>query len=187
MRIGPYTHEEFMEEARKFHGYPAPGLLIGGYMVELARSHMPEGVLYDAISETPQCLPDAIQMLTPCTIGNGWLRIINLGLYAMSLFDKHTGKGIRVHLDADKLDPWPNIKIWLLKTRPKREQDSEQLQEEIRNAAVSILTARPVCVREDLLGRRNKGDIVRCAMCGEPHPAAFGQICRSCQGESPYL
>ena len=110
MRIGPYTHEEFMEEARKFHGYPAPGLIIGGYMVELARSHMPHGVLYDAISETTYCLPDAIQLLTPCTAGNGWLRILNLGLYAMSLYDKRNGRGVRVRLDVDKLDPYPAVK-----------------------------------------------------------------------------
>lgn len=41
MSIGSRTHEEFMEEARAFHGYPAPGLIIGGYMVELAKRHMP--------------------------------------------------------------------------------------------------------------------------------------------------
>ena len=29
MRLGQWTHEEFMEVARKFHGYPAPGLIIG--------------------------------------------------------------------------------------------------------------------------------------------------------------
>lgn len=51
-----------MEVARKFHGYPAPGLIIGAYMVELAKSHMPGGVLYDAVSETSYCLPDAIQL-----------------------------------------------------------------------------------------------------------------------------
>ena len=63
MSIGSRTHEEFMEEARAFHGYPAPGLIIGGYMVELAKRHMPEGVLYDAVSETAHCLP----FPTPCS------------------------------------------------------------------------------------------------------------------------
>lgn len=186
MRIGPYTHEEFMEEARKFHGYPAPGLIIGGYMVELARSHMPRGVLYDAISETTYCLPDAIQLLTPCTAGNGWLRILNLGLYAMSLYDKREGRGVRVCLDVDKLDAYPAIKAWFLKTTPKKEQDTDQLQEEIYEAGISILSARDIEVKPDFLGRRDKGNIVRCALCGEPHPAAFGTVCRSCQGDSPY-
>ena len=87
MSIGSRTHEEFMEEARAFHGYPAPGLIIGGYMVELAKRHIPEGVLYDAISETAHCLPDAVQMLTPCTVGNGWLRVLPFGIYALTLYD----------------------------------------------------------------------------------------------------
>lgn len=186
MRIGPFTHEEFMEEARKFHGYPAPGLIIGGYMVELAKSHMPHGVLYDAISETTYCLPDAIQLLTPCTIGNGWMRILNLGLYAMSLFDKLEGKGVRVHLDVKKLEEYPHIKSWFLKMIPKREQDTDQLQEEIYEAGISILTAQPIAINREMLGRRDKGNIVLCAICGEPHPALFGTVCRSCQGESPY-
>ena len=186
MRIGPYTHEEFMEEARKFHGYPAPGLIIGGYMVELARSHMPHGVLYDAISETTYCLPDAIQLLTPCTAGNGWLRILTLGLYAMSLYDKRNGRGVRVRLDVDKLDPYPAVKAWFLKTTPKREQDTDQLQEEIYEAGIAILSAQDIEVKPDYLGRRDKGNIARCAVCGEPHPAAFGTVCRSCQGDSPY-
>jgi formylmethanofuran dehydrogenase subunit E len=41
--IGPYSFEEFKERAAAFHGYPAPGLLIGGYMVEMARRGLPEG------------------------------------------------------------------------------------------------------------------------------------------------
>ena len=105
MSIGSRTHEEFMEEARAFHGYPAPGLIIGGYMVELAKRHMPEGVLYDAVSETAHCLPDAVQLLTPCTFGNGWLRVLPFGIYAVTLYDKATGEGVRVELDNDKLEP----------------------------------------------------------------------------------
>lgn len=96
MSIGSRTHEEFMEEARAFHGYPAPGLIIGGYMVELAKRHMPDGVLYDAVSETAHCLPDAVQLLTPCTFGNGWLRVLPFGIYAVTLYDKATGEGVRV-------------------------------------------------------------------------------------------
>jgi len=71
-----------------FHGYAAPGLIMGGFMVDIALSMMPEGVLFEAVSKTRNCLPDAIQLLTPCTIGNGWMRILNLGRYALSLYDK---------------------------------------------------------------------------------------------------
>ena len=186
MTIGSWTHDEFMEEARKFHGYPAPGLIIGGYMVEMARKALPENVLYDAISETVQCLPDAIQLLTPCTVGNGWLRIHNFGIYAVSLFNKHSGEGVRVHLDVDKLAPWPEIRAWFLKEKTKAQQDTEKLQQEIRDAGEAILTLTPVHLRTEALGHKGKGRVARCPLCGEWHPAAFGGICRSCQGESPY-
>ncbi len=186
MVIGPWTHDEFMEEARKFHNYPAPGLIIGGYMVEMARQALPQGILFDAISETSQCLPDAVQLLTPCTVGNGWLRIYNFGLYALSLFDKHTGEGVRVHLDVEKLTSFPEIRAWFLKEKKKVDQDTPRLQQEIREAGQSILTLRPVQLLPQALGHGGKGKIARCPLCGEWHPAAFGGICRSCQGESPY-
>jgi formylmethanofuran dehydrogenase subunit E len=48
-------------------------------MTDLACRHLPADGLFDAISETPKCLPDAIQLLTPCTIGDGWLTIVNEG------------------------------------------------------------------------------------------------------------
>ena len=47
-----YTFEEYREMVRQFHGYEAPGLLIGGFMVALAVQNMPKGVLFDAIAET---------------------------------------------------------------------------------------------------------------------------------------
>ncbi len=119
--IGPYTIDEFIEAAGRFHGYAAPGLILGGFMVHEARGYIPEGVLFDAISETAWCLPDAVQMLTPCTVGNGWLRIFNLGLYAVSLFDKFSGQGVRVAVETARLDAYPTIREWLFKLKPKKE------------------------------------------------------------------
>lgn len=186
MRIGPWTHDEFMEEARKFHGYPAPGLIIGGYMVTMAREALPQGILFDAISETVQCLPDAVQLLTPCTVGNGWLRIVNFGIYAVSLFNKHSGEGFRVRLDVSKLGPWPEIRAWFLKEKTKAQQDSNALQDQIREAGFKMLSIAPIVVRPDVLLHKGKGRVVACPLCGDWYPAGFGGICRSCQGESPY-
>lgn len=187
MHIGPWTHDEFMEEARKFHGYPAPGLIIGGYMVTMAREALPQGILFDAISETVQCLPDAVQLLTPCTVGNGWLRIVNFGIYAVSLFNKHTGEGFRVRLDVDKLGPWPEIRAWFLKEKTKAEQDTNSLQAQIREAGTRILSMAPIVVQPEMLLHKGKGKVVSCPLCADWYPASFGGICRSCQGESPYI
>ncbi len=185
--IPPFTFDEYLELSRQFHSYPAPGILVGGFMVAEAQRYIPEGTLYDAISETSWCLPDAIQILTPCTIGNGWLRILDLGVYALALFDKFTGDGIRVTLDPVKLKAWPHIHTWLFKTRGKQEQDSDQLRQDIREAGASLCSVEPVTLPPTFLRRRSKGEIARCRLCGDAYPARYGAICRRCQGEGPYV
>ena len=184
--IGNYNHEAFVEKVRSFHGYAAPGVLIGGFMVELARQQLAAGVLFEAVCESAHCLPDAIQLLTPCTVGNGRLRILNHGIYALALYDKRTGEGWQACLDVDKLGPYPEIKAWFLKEKSKKEQDGDQLEAEIREAGTAILSLRPVKLRRELLGHKSKGAIVRCPLCGASYPAIFGIICRPCQGETPY-
>lgn len=93
--------------SRNFTGNVAPGLVIGGSMIDLALRSMPEEILFDVICETFNCLPDAIQLLTPCTVGNGWLTVLDLGHFALTFYDKYTGEGIRVFLDSSKVSAWP--------------------------------------------------------------------------------
>lgn len=191
MLLGSYTHDEFMEVARQFHGYPAPGIIVGAYMTMMAvnevQPYLGEDKLFNAISETVQCLPDAIQILTPCTVGNGWLKICHNGRYSMSLFDKYTGRGVRVYIDYNKLDKYPGIKEWLMKERPKREQDTENLQAEIRAAKTDILSVEAIQATEEYYGRHGKGGIHCCAYCNEPIPKQEGILCKVCQGDSPYV
>ena len=33
--IGPYTYSEYLEQVRRFHGHTAPGVVVGGFMVDL--------------------------------------------------------------------------------------------------------------------------------------------------------
>ena len=124
MDIGEYTFEEFKQKAKDFHSYPAPGLLIGGYMVEAAKARLPEGILFEAMVESGKCLPDAVQLLTLCSIGNNWMKIKLLGRYAVSLYDKFTGEGFRVAIDQEKIAKWPEINGWFMKLTPKAEQDT---------------------------------------------------------------
>ena len=185
-RVGPYTWDQFLERVRQFHSYAAPGVLVGGVMVDMAMEQIPKGVLFNVICETPSCLPDSVQMLTPCTVGNGWLRVVNLGRYAVSLYDKYQGNGVRVHLDAGKLEGWGEIRAWYLKLKTKREQDSALLQEEIRRAGRGIYTLRPVQVKPGDMVRGSKGGISICRSCGEAYPTRDGDICLGCQGQAPY-
>lgn len=186
MRIGPHTFQEFKDMAAAFHGYPAPGLLIGGYMVEMAKAALPPDILFEAVVESKKCLPDAVQLLTLCSTGNGWMKIVNLGRYAVALFDKHSGKGVRVSVDLDALEAWPQIRGWFMKLVPKQEQDTNELFREIEAAGDSILRLEKITVQPRLLGHSHMARIEACPVCREAYPVSDGAICRGCQGEAPY-
>lgn len=188
MNIGPYSFEEYLTKVKSFHGNPAPGMLIGGFMVDLALKHMPAGEIYDALSETSSCLPDAVQLLTPCTTGNGWLRVIDVGRFALALYDKVEGKGIRVFLDIEKVNSWPEIRNWYLRLVPKKEQDLQRLLDEIREAGSTVCGLQEVVVQPHFLEKKVKGaPVVACPSCGEAYPEKHGPLCPACQGNSPYL
>ena len=182
-----YTFSEYMELARSFHCYAAPGLIIGGRMVDMALQQLPGGILFDAISETAHCLPDAIQLLTLCTTGNGWMKIVSLDRFALILYDKITGEGVRVFINSAALDAWPEIKTWFYKLKPKPEQNTPLLREEIQAAGSSIFSTRRVQIRPPWMEHRELGKRVNCPLCGESYPEKHGAICRGCQGEAPYF
>jgi len=187
MRIGTYTFEEFKEYAAAFHGYPAPGLLLGGYMVAMVQRALPADCLFEAVVETKKCLPDAVQLLTLCSTGNNWMKVVNLGKYAVSLFDKRSGEGFRVHIAIEKLAAFPEIKTWLLKQKAKRDQDTAKLFREIEDAGDSICAMAPVRIRASFLRHAHMGNVGICPQCGEAYPLEDGVLCRGCQGEAPYV
>jgi len=43
MNICTYSYEEYLHLVKSFHGNLAPGLIIGGFMVDLAMKNLPEG------------------------------------------------------------------------------------------------------------------------------------------------
>lgn len=186
MNIGPYTFEAFLQRAAEFHGHASPGLILGGYMVEEAKRHLPEDTIFDALSETTKCLPDSIQLLTPCTIGNGWLKIVNLGRFALALYDKYTGAGARIYLEPAKLSHWPEIETWLFQLKPKKEQDLKLLLQEIRQAGSTICGLERVQLNGNFIGPKHSRGIGLCPVCREAYPESDGVICRACQGKSPY-
>jgi formylmethanofuran dehydrogenase subunit E len=181
------TYDEYIEMVKAFHGHVAPGMVLGGFLVDLAHRNLPKGEFFDAICETHSCLPDAIQLLTPCTVGNGWLRIIDLGRFALSLFEKYTGNGVRVYVHSQKLDDWPELKAFFFKLKPKKEQDSEALIREINLARTSILAVQKVVVDLDAIKSSRRHTFTICPLCGEGYPKDDGDICLGCQGEAPYL
>ena len=157
MQIGSYSYEEYLHAVKSFHGNLAPGLVIGGFIVDLALKNLPPGQFFDVICETSACLPDAVQLLMPCTIGNGWLKIIDMGRFAITLFEKEEGEGIRVYLDPPKLNACPEFHAWYFKLKPKKEQNFDELMNEIKTAGADVLSMQRVKVKLEYTIKRKLG------------------------------
>ncbi len=185
-QIGSYSFEEYMDLVKSFHGYAAPGVIIGGFMVDLALKNLPDGEFFDAVCETTACLPDAIQLLTPCTFGNGWLKVLDFNRYALTMYNKENGKGVRVALSTSAVRAWPDINNWFFKLKTKKEQDPQRLNEAIKNAGHSICKMEQVEVNSEVLKRKSRGNVAVCAICGESFRTNGGTVCRACHGEIYY-
>jgi len=183
MSICSYSFKEYVERVRSFHGYAAPGVVIGGFMVDLASRNLPATALTDALCETAKCLPDAIQLLTPCTAGNGWLKIVNLGRFALTLYDKATGEGVRVSVDPIALEAWPEIRDWFFKFKSKEEQNAEALMAQIEEAGSSYCAARYVKIADSVREKRHRAGFTVCPYCGEAFPLDDGLLCLGCQND----
>lgn len=99
--------EDYTEKIKAFHALC--GHSAGRVMVNLAMETLPKEGFYDVICETKTCLPDAIQLLTPCSIGNGWLKVLDHGRYAAIFYDKYSSVGIRITIDKSELEKWDEI------------------------------------------------------------------------------
>jgi formylmethanofuran dehydrogenase subunit E len=155
-------------------------------MVDWVLKNLPPDILYNALCETNKCLPDAVQLLTPCTMGNGWLRVQDWGRFALALYDKETGTGLRVVLDPDRVEEWPEIKDWYYKLKPKSETDPGKLLKALQKSGPALCSLQEIRIQPALLLRKPRGKRVVCPRCQEASPATAQGLCLACQGESPY-
>lgn len=179
------TPEELIRDIENFHGFVAPGLLIGAYMVDLAYQKLEKDVEADAIVETKHCLPDAVQIFTPCTIGNGWLKIVDLDKYALTLYNRHTFMGFRIWLDLKKTEDFPYIYTWFMGLVSKNELPKDILVRDIIKAGHTVLSFSPVLVTQHT-NREKKNQCLVCGHCHEAYSAAQGELCLACQGKGYY-
>ncbi|MCK9276267.1 MAG: formylmethanofuran dehydrogenase subunit E family protein [Syntrophales bacterium] len=135
-----FSYEEALKLIANFHGNATPGLVMGVKMVTLAAlERFNVNTPFDAVCETRGCLPDAVQILTPCTVGNGRLRINDMGRYAITFYDKTSGRGVRVSIDPEKLKLWKEYYDWFFETKPYSAVNYDLLMTEIRKAGEDVL------------------------------------------------
>jgi len=189
MKICNLTFDEYLNMVESFHGSVAPGMIAGGIMVDVAMSNLPEGEFFDVICETQHCLTDAVQMLTPCTIGNGWLRIVDTGRFALIMYNKYTGEGVRVYIDSEKLHSWSEIRCWFMRERPKHEQDTDLLMSQFREAGQGFCSFTTVRVRDEYVEnvKKHASPTSLCPGCGEACMEKEGTLCPACRGEVSLL
>jgi formylmethanofuran dehydrogenase subunit E len=86
--------KEFLMAIENFHGRQAPGLVLGGLMVDLGIELLGSFSNPAAVVETQCYLPDAVQLFTPCTVGNRRLVILDWGKWPYAFTIKTNSPGI---------------------------------------------------------------------------------------------
>ena len=176
-RLQPY-----FEQGIKFHGWLSPGFVLGVIMVDLAKKLLRPRNLIDAVVETKACLPDAIQLMTPCSYGNGWMRVKDWGKLALTLYDKNEFDGIRVYADLKKIKNHPLIEQWIMRVG---DVDKEAVTKEIIKAGQNILSWQKVKVAP--YRKPKKAPVAVCKSCGETYVASDSDLCERCSGNEDYF
>ena len=173
--------QPYFEEGVKFHGYLSPGFVLGVIMVDLAKELLGPRNLINAVVETKSCLPDAIQLMTCCTYGNGWMRVKDWGKTALTLYDKYELEGIRLFCNLEEIKKYPLIEQWLMRIG---DINKEEVAKEIMRAGRDILSWQRVRVAP--YKRMKKARLTFCNSCGEAHPAIDGDLCIRCSDKDNY-
>jgi formylmethanofuran dehydrogenase subunit E len=182
--VSPGLRREILRLAR-FHTYPAPGVLIGAFMVDYALELLgvsAEKKLY-GVCETPKCLPDALQVIAHCTTGNNRLRVVPIGKFAITLnapAEGETTEAVRVFVDLGKLRNYPTIDLWYANSAAYDKHTMKgKLQDEIFRAGREILSWERVRVA---VRKKKRWSSVTCPCCGESVPDYLieGDHCGAC-------
>ncbi len=170
--------QQITEDIFRFHTKRAPGIPIGVAMVDLARQHLgPVKGRLNAISETQACLSDVLQVMTGCTMGNRYLRIMkDIGRYALTLFDREDGLGVRVSVDLAKIDRQKTPELFKFFRRERGEEVEKG--GEAREASGRLILDEFLRIGRDIFRVQR----VKVRQHGKP-PMLHAAVCPEC-GES---
>lgn len=191
--------ENTLKELISFRGSSDPGVAYGIKMVQAAKDflkirNLKKANLY-AIAETSRCLPDAIEFLTGCTVGNGRLLIKDYSKMAASFIDLDTKRGVRVIITPkfQRRDITHSRKSVGFKRQRKFAElirHHKQYAERILEApAEELLRVQEIELLEPPATPRPPTKIVFCERCGESVREEKARLrngkvlCLTCSGE----
>lgn len=186
------------QRCERFHGHLCPGLALGYRSARLALDHLKAARAADeevvAVVETDACSADAVQVLTGCTFGKGNFIFKDYGKMALTLFSRQTGKGVRVALRPDAMQPDDEHQALMQKRFAGTATDAEKkrfqelhhrrTRELLEASAEQLFTLTPVEAK--LPARARIEPSQACARCGEPTMPSKMEIldgerlCRGC-------
>jgi formylmethanofuran dehydrogenase subunit E len=178
--------DAFVVEMEAFHGARAPGIVVGAMMLDRALATVPDSPDLAIAVETFNCLPDAAQVLTSCTIGNGRLKVYDWGKFALSAYNLVTLKGVRTWVVPEAVTKWPLINAWFNPaSRSGGRPEFASLVEPFFEARSELIGMREVSiVMPDAAATSKKSGI--CRKCGESYYLRCGELCSACQGMAYY-
>jgi formylmethanofuran dehydrogenase subunit E len=186
------TLADYLREADK-EGRPRSGIILGIRLVVRAMKELgiddPAEVHRQLIAfvETDRCLPDAVELVTGCRLGNRTLKPRDLGKMAATFLDLRTNRAVRLAAretaNQRALEAFKGLEKEEALARAYREWPDEEL--------FSWQPVRVELPAEDRPGHR--APRVICADCGEGisfhrEVARGGRtLCRSCAGDRYYI
>lgn len=181
----------FIDDSVRYHGFPAPGIILGAYMADLALEKLgaePGDRLF-AVAETAKCVSDSIGVITGCTPGSSKFLLFNTGRISLAI-GRDDGSGIarcvRAYVAHERTKGYPALRAWYF-NEPEAKGNLPALLEDILVAGRDILGWERVDV--PIPPKDDSWKQAICASCGEmvPDKMLVGDKCRACSDESCYL
>lgn len=179
------SRQDYLIKLEEFHGHISPGTVMGGFLVDAAWKILGETPYINVVVETVVCLPDSVQALTPCTLGNGFLQVLDWGKFALTMYDRMTLQGARAWMSAEGIEAFPLVSDWYLR-RPEGEKvEKIRVVEEIMAGGHGLVRAKAVTMKAPL---KDTGPVptMACPSCGEYYPSRQGGLCPACAGQAYY-
>ncbi|MBU1275704.1 MAG: hypothetical protein KJ720_10035 [Proteobacteria bacterium] len=179
------SREDYLVRMEEFHGHVSPGTVMGGFLLDAAWKILGDTPYINVVVETVVCLPDSVQMLTPCTLGNGFLQVLDWGKFALTIYDRMTLDGARAWLGTEDIEQYPLVADWYLRRAGGKKADKLEVVDEIMAGGHRLVRARPVRMHAPLKDTAHV-PTVACPACGEYYPSRQGGLCPACAGQAYY-